>query len=89
MRIIWQQLGVPSLWPLPLLLGLTLIGIGVLIILFPALLAYAVAAMFITTGISLLGVALGMRGSVRYRQINPAWRGGEPERTVIVEGPRV
>lgn len=82
MRIFMQEFGMPMLWPLPMLLGLTLIALGLLIIIFPALLAYAVAAFFIMGGISMLGFAFRMRGGVQYRRIHP-------DSTIVVEDPRL
>jgi dipeptide/tripeptide permease len=57
-------------WVGPALLGALLIAVGVLIILVPQLLAYAVAAMFIAVGVGLLGASLSWRGGVTYRRLD-------------------
>lgn len=59
-----------SFWVGPALLGALLIAVGVLIILMPQLLAYAVAAMFIAVGAGLVGASLHWRGSVTYRRLD-------------------
>lgn len=62
-------------WLAPALLGAMLIGAGVLIYVFPQILAYAVAAMFIMAGLSMLGFALGMRRRVVIRRVDASWPG--------------
>lgn len=57
-------------WIGPALLGALLIGVGVLIILLPQLLAYAVAALFIVVGVGLVGASVSWRGSVTYRRLD-------------------
>lgn len=68
----WLQFGGSggSFWVGPAALGASLIAVGVLIILMPQLLAYAVAAMFIAAGVGLVGASLHWRGSVTYRRLD-------------------
>ncbi len=68
----WQSPG-PVFWLGPFLLGLFLIAIGTLIFVFPRLLEYAVATLFIMSGVSLLGVAWNWRGSVSYQRVDERW----------------
>ncbi len=66
--------GAEQLWRLPAVGGLLVVGLAVLLILFPVFFAYFVAVLLIATGLSLLGVAWRMRRSVTYRRIEPQWR---------------
>lgn len=67
MRVIYSTGGPAGggLWVLPLLGGLTLIAVGVLIVIYPPILAYAVAFLMISAGVSLLGMALTWRTAFR------------------------
>ncbi len=66
--------GSEHLWRVPAVGGLLVIGLAVLLILFPVFFAYFVAVLLIATGLSLLGLAWRMRRSVTYRPIEPQWR---------------
>lgn len=57
-------------WLLPALLGLLLIVFGVLIFVVPKLLELIVAAVLVTAGCSLLGLAWHLRGRVTYRRMD-------------------
>lgn len=68
MRVIYSTGGPAGggLWVLPLLGGLTLIAVGILIVIYPPILAYAVAFLMISAGVSLLGMALTWRTAFRH-----------------------
>ncbi len=63
-----------GIWVAPAMLGLLLILMGLLLFIFPRLLAYFVAAVFFSAGLALLGSAWRMRQSVRYQRVRGAWR---------------
>lgn len=70
MRVFWSGDALPRFWLAPALLGLILIVLGVLIFRFPILVQYFVAAVFVMTGIGLLGTALQMRTRVSIRRVD-------------------
>jgi len=58
------------MWIAPALFGVILILFGVLILIEPAILAYLIAAFFIVAGVSLLGVAWGVRSRITIRRLD-------------------
>ncbi len=62
--------GFGGMWLAPAFFGVALVLFGVLILLFPRLLALIVAGVLITAGASLLGIAWAMRGRVVYRRFD-------------------
>ena len=59
-----------SLWWAYLILGLSLIGLGVAIVIFPQLLAILVASALIAVGVGVIGLGWQVRGARdRYRQL--------------------
>jgi uncharacterized membrane protein HdeD (DUF308 family) len=87
MRVHFNSFGASALWPIPLFTGLLLLACGVLIIVFPAILAYAVAALFLMAGLSMIGFAIGLRRATRGGPMGGmAWPPRDDgARTVIVE----
>ena len=73
MRVIWTQSGLPRFWLAPLMLGLVAIAAGVAIVLFPQLLAYAVAGLLVFVGLSLVVAALSMRTAAGRPPARPGW----------------
>jgi hypothetical protein len=59
-----------GLWFAPVFFGLILILVGVLIFVFPDLLAFLVATVLILVGCSLLGLGWHLRGRVTYRRMD-------------------
>ncbi len=64
------NLGFGGMWLAPAFFGALLVLLGVLILLFPRLLALIVAGALITIGASLLAIAWAMRGRVVYRRFD-------------------
>lgn len=60
---------------MPVIFGAVLIFVGVLIIRFPILLPYFVAAMFIVAGAGLMMAGLGLKSRVSYHRLDSAFRG--------------
>ena len=78
MRLQWSH-GTPgSLWLAPMLLGVLLILMGVVLYVWPKLLAYFVAGIFIVVGCGLLGSGWRMRRRVSYRPIDRLWQVHDP-----------
>jgi dipeptide/tripeptide permease len=65
--------GTTGLFAGPLLLGVIFISIGVLLIIWPELLALVVASVFIMIGVGLLSTAWASRERVRYRRMDQQW----------------
>lgn len=63
-----------SFWLLPVVGGSLLILVGLLLFVWPELLAFVVASLFIVAGISLIGSAGRWRPTVVYRHVDDAWR---------------
>ena len=84
MRVIYSNgsTGGGGLWMLPLLGGFTLIAVGVAIVFYPPILAYAVAFLMISSGMSLLGVAFSWRRAFHHSASTapPEWE--------VVDSPR-
>ena len=59
-----------GLWFAPVFFGLILILVGVLIFVFPDLLAFLVATVLMLVGCSLLGLGWHLRGRVTYRRMD-------------------
>jgi uncharacterized membrane protein HdeD (DUF308 family) len=72
MRIDWQANGGDGLWLAPAALGMLLVLIGVMLLVWPALLSYVVACLFIGLGLSAAGAAWRMRRRVSYHRIDPS-----------------
>lgn len=72
MRFDWQMGNSTGLWQAPAALGVGLILIGIILIIWPALLSIVLAIVFITIGISLLGTAwrLSRSPSTTYRRLD-------------------
>lgn len=68
---------IPGLWMLPATLGLMLIGIGLIIFVWPEVLAFVVASFFVVAGVSVMGSAWRLRGRVRYRRFDGSWSEGD------------
>ena len=66
----WNFGNIGAIWLAPAAFGIALIGFGVLILAVPWLLQFVVAAVLISAGCSLLGLAWHMRGRVTYRRMN-------------------
>jgi hypothetical protein len=64
-------------WLAPAALGGVLIGVGILIYVYPQILAYAVAGLFVLAGFGLLGLAFSVRRRVTIRRVDAAWPGEE------------
>ena len=62
-----------GLWFVPALGGGLLIVIGIALFIWPELLAFVVASVFVMTGLGLLGSAWRSRGNVVYRRIDRVW----------------
>jgi len=62
--------GTGGFWMGPATLGVLLILIGVLLFVWPQLLAFVVAGVFISAGAGLLATAWGMRHRITYRRID-------------------
>ena len=60
----------PGFWQGPALLGVALILAGIVIWVYPRLLAAFVALMFIMIGATMLGLAWKMRGRVSYHRMD-------------------
>ena len=66
-------------WLGPALLGVLLIVVGILIIIVPDLLRYAVAGLLMFAGMTLLGMGWRMRRQVTYRRVDTEhWRVTNP-----------
>lgn len=63
-----------GIWLAPVALGFVLIGIGLMLFVWPELLAFVVAAVFVTGGLSLLGTGWRMRQRVTYQRLDPTWQ---------------
>lgn len=74
MRLYWSPQGQGPLWVLPALLGVALIGLGLLLFVWPELVAYFIAAVFIVAGMSVLGMAWRMRQQVTFQRIDRQWQ---------------
>lgn len=72
MRILFSNSGGSGFWTGPAALGVMLVLIGVLLLIWPALLQILVATVFLVVGASLLGMAWSMRRRVTYRRMNGA-----------------
>lgn len=59
-----------AFWFAPLTAGIAMIVMGVLIYVYPALLAYIVSLVFIFAGITLLVVGMQMRARIEYRRVD-------------------
>ncbi len=70
-----DQPGLQGFWLLPVAGGVLLILIGLLIFVWPQLLALVVASLFVVAGISLISSAGRWRSSVVYRRMDESWRG--------------
>lgn len=69
MQVYWSN-GVGGFWLGSVLLGVVLMLIGLLLLVWPQLLAYVVAAVFLMAGVSLLGAGWRMRARVTYRRLD-------------------
>lgn len=65
--------GSGSLWVLPVFGGVALILVGLLLFIWPELLAFVVASVFVATGVGLIGSAGRWRTDVVYRRVDDAW----------------
>jgi Flp pilus assembly protein TadB len=74
MRLYWSSLDHSGLRLAPALLGGLLILIGVLLYVWPQLLSFVVATVFVAAGCSLLFSAWRLRRDVTYQRIEPTWR---------------
>lgn len=68
-----SQPGMGLLWALPLFGGIALILLGLLLFIWPELLAFVVASLFVAAGVALIGSAGRWRSSVVYRRLDDAW----------------
>ncbi|MCK4341901.1 MAG: DUF308 domain-containing protein [Phycisphaerae bacterium] len=73
MHFQWSSDSPSGFWLGPALLGVLLIVIGVLLYVWPQLLAYVVAGIFILTGGGLLATAWRMRRRVTYQRFDNRW----------------
>ncbi len=60
----------PQLWFAPAAFGLLLVMFGVLVLLFPWILNFVIAGVFIFAGMTMIGVAWSARTKVTYRRFN-------------------
>lgn len=67
-----MQGGQSGFWMAPAALGVVLILVGILLFVWPELLAFVVAAVFVSSGIGLLGSAWRLRERVTYRRMDGA-----------------
>ncbi|MBN2445723.1 MAG: hypothetical protein JXO22_03305 [Phycisphaerae bacterium] len=66
-------------WFGPVLMGVMLIAVGVLIVLLPQLLAYAVAGLLMVAGMALVGMGWRMRRQFTYRRVDTTqWQVMDP-----------
>jgi uncharacterized membrane protein YraQ (UPF0718 family) len=65
-----MQGGGGSFWMGPAALGVVLILIGILLFVWPAILAYVVAAAFLSAGIGMVASAWRLRERVTYRRMD-------------------
>jgi len=70
MLVGWMGNGLGRFWLGPVLLGVVLIAMGVVLYVWPDVLAYVVAGVFIIGGISLIGSGWRMRQQVTYRRMD-------------------
>lgn len=61
-------------WIAPALLGLCLILIGLLLFVWPELLAFVVAAVFVSAGVGVLGFAWRVRRQVTWQRTSQSWQ---------------
>jgi len=72
MRMWWYTDGAAA-WVGLALLGLCLILIGLLLFVWPQLLAFVVAAVFFSAGVGVLGFAWRLRRQMSYRHTSRSW----------------
>jgi uncharacterized membrane protein HdeD (DUF308 family) len=70
MRRLWSSNAPGPLGFAPAFLGIVLILIGVLLFVWPALLSFVVASIFVAAGVSVLGFAW----QVTYRRVDGTWQ---------------
>lgn len=80
MTLFTRPMGPGGLWLGPVLAGAVLILIGIALYVWPALLAYVVAGVFVAGGLSLMTLGWRMRRQVTYRPMHGAWRIEEDDR---------
>jgi len=73
MRMWWHTDGAAA-WVAPALLGLCLILIGLLLFVWPELLAFVVAAVFVSAGVGVLAFAWRLRRQVSCHHTSRSWR---------------
>ena len=66
--------GPGSFWLLPVFGGVLLILVGLLLFVWPELLAFVVASLFVAAGVGLIGSAGRWRANVVYRRVDDPWR---------------
>lgn len=69
MQVYWSN-GIGGFWLGSVLLGIVLILIGLLLLVWPQLLAYVVATVFLMAGMSMVGAGWRMRSRVTYRRLD-------------------
>ena len=79
----WNPAGRSASWRLGMgWVGLVLAGLGVLIIVFPDIIAYAIGGMFVFVGLMLITSAVFARSPSKGE---PGWTAQEEDVTVVVE----
>ena len=61
-------------WLAPVLVGVLLILIGVLLFVWPKLLSFVLASVFVVAGCGVIGAAWRMRRHVSYQRIERQWQ---------------
>ncbi len=79
MRRLWSSNAPGPLGFAPAFLGIVLILIGVLLFVWPALLSFVVASIFVAAGVSVLGFAWRTRRQVTYRRVDDTWQSPGPD----------
>ncbi len=74
MALYWWSAGPLGVWRAPALLGLVLIGLGILLFIFPQVFAFAAGTLLLIGGVWLLGLAWRLRTRVSYRPVEEQWR---------------